>query len=122
MSGSYSKKDAIKEGIFLAKQCTTVTAEKTTAMLYALADKFLKGAELEEIKGVLRMTRLGQMLVEEGIEEGRKEGRKEGREEGREEVIQNILSKKQFSLEEIAELAGVTVEKVKEIQKESEEK
>ena len=64
------------------------------------------------------MTRLGQMLVEEGIEEGRKEGR----EEGREEVIQNILSKKQFSLEEIAELAGVTVEKVKEIQKESEEK
>ena len=106
MSGSYSKKDAIKEGIFLAKQCTTVTAEKTTAMLYALADKFLKGAELEEIKGVLRMTRLGQMLVEEGIEEGR------------EEVIRNILSKKQFSLEEIAELAGVTVEKVEEIQKE----
>lgn len=106
MSGSYSKKDAIKEGIFLEKQFTTVTAEKTTAMLYALADKFLKGSELEEIKGVLRMTRLGQMLVEEG------------RAEERGEIIRNMLSKNQFSFEEIAELAGVTVEKVEEIQKE----
>lgn len=110
MSGGYSKKDAIKEGIFLAKKFTTVTAEKTTAMLYTLADKFLKSAELEEIKGVLRMTRLGQMLVEEG--------REEGRAEGREEIIRNMLSKNQFSFEEIAELAGVTVEKVNEIQKE----
>lgn len=110
MSGSYSKKDAIKEGIFLAKQFATVTAEKTTAMLYALADKFLKGSELEEIKGVLRMTRLGQMLVEEGREEGRAEERGE--------IIRNMLSKNQFSFEEIAELAGVTVEKVNEIQKE----
>lgn len=79
-------------------------------MLYALADKFLKGSELEEIKGVLRLTRLGQMLVEEG--------RAEGRAEERGEIIRNMLSKNQFSFEEIAELAGVTVEKVEEIQKE----
>lgn len=125
MSGSFSKKDAIKEGILLTKQFKTITAEKTTAMLYALADKFLTGDELVEIKEVLRMTRLGQMLVEEGREEGRQEGREEGRQEGREEgheesrteIILNMLSKNQFSFEEIAELVGVTVEKVEEIQR-----
>ena len=94
-------------------------------MLYALADKFLAGDELVEIMEVLRMTRLGQMLVEEGRQEGREEGRQEGREEGREEgheesrteIILNMLSKNQFSFEEIAELVGVTVEKVEEIQR-----
>lgn len=39
------------------------------------------------------MTRLGQMLVEEG----REEGREEGHEESRTEIILNIPSKNQFS-------------------------
>ena len=37
-------------------------------MLYTLADKFLDKAELDEIKEVMRMTRLGQMLMDEGME------------------------------------------------------
>ena len=37
-------------------------------MLYTLADKFLDKAELDEIKEVIRMTRLGQMLMDEGME------------------------------------------------------
>ena len=93
MSGSFSKKDAIKEGILLTKQFKTITAEKTTAMLYALADKFLTGDELVEIMEVLRMTRLGQMLVEEGREEGRQEGREEGRQEGREEGREEVTKR-----------------------------
>ena len=36
-------------------------------MLYTLADKFLDKAELDEIKEVIRMTRLGQMLMDEGM-------------------------------------------------------
>ena len=47
-----------------------LSAEKTTAMLYTLADKFLDRAELDEIKEVMRMTRLGQMLMDEGMEKG----------------------------------------------------
>ena len=39
-------------------------------MLYTLADKFLDKAELDEIKEVIRMTRLGQMLMDEGMEKG----------------------------------------------------
>ena len=37
-------------------------------MLYTLADKFLDKAELDEIKEVIRMTRLEQMLMDEGME------------------------------------------------------
>lgn len=57
-----------KEAIRLAKPNIELSAEKATAMLYTLADKFLDKAELDEIKEVMRMTRLGQMLMDEGME------------------------------------------------------
>ena len=57
-----------KEAICLAKPNIELSAEKTTAMLYTLADKFLDRTELDEIKEVMRMTRLGQMLMDEGME------------------------------------------------------
>ena len=59
-----------KEAIRLAKPNIELSAEKATAMLYTLADKFLDRAELDEIKEVMRMTRLGQMLMDEGMEKG----------------------------------------------------
>lgn len=52
------------------------------AILYTLADKFLQKNELEEIKEVVAMTRLGQMLYDDGLKDGKSEGRKEGRQEG----------------------------------------
>ena len=57
-----------KEAICLAKPNIELNAEKTTAMLYTLTDKFLDRTELDEIKEVIRMTRLGQMLMDEGME------------------------------------------------------
>ena len=63
-----SRKDMFKEAIRLAKPNIELSAEKATAMLYTLADKFLDRAELDEIKEVMRMTRLGQMLQDEAIE------------------------------------------------------
>ena len=56
-----------KEAICLAKPNIELNAEKTTAMLYTLTDKFLDRTELDEIKEVMRMTRLGQMLMDEGL-------------------------------------------------------
>lgn len=61
------------------------------------------------------MTRLGEMLMEDG----RKEGRKEGIENSRRKIVRNMLSKKQFSYEEIADLVDISVEKVKEIERET---
>ena len=63
MSGKMSRKDMFKEAIRLAKPNIELSAEKT-------ADKFLDRAELDEIKEVIRMTRLGQMLMDEGMEKG----------------------------------------------------
>ena len=68
MSGKMSRKDMFKEAICLAKPNIELSAEKATAMLYTLADKFLDRTELDEIKEVMRMTRLGQMLQDEAIE------------------------------------------------------
>ena len=68
MSVKMSRKDMFKEAICLAKPNIELSAEKTTAMLYTLADKFLDRTELDEIKEVIRMTRLGQMLMDEGME------------------------------------------------------
>ena len=77
ISSEQDRKDTIKIAILLAKQDTRVTAEKTVAILYTM-DKFLRGSDLEEIKEVVAMTRLGQMLYDDGLKAGKSEGRIEG--------------------------------------------
>ena len=77
MGSGQSRKDTIKTAILLVKQDTRVTAEKTVAILYTLADKFLQGNDLEEIKEVVAMTRLGQMIYDDGLKAGEEKGRKE---------------------------------------------
>ena len=77
MTSTMCRKDVIKEAIQIVKQEKQLTAEKTMAMLYTLADKFLSAGELNEIKGVLAMTRLGQMLYDDGVKKGMERGREE---------------------------------------------
>ena len=81
MTSQMSRKDVIKEAIQIVKQENQLTAEKTMAMLYTLADKFLSTGELNEIKEVLAMTRLGQMLYDDGVKKGMERGREEGQEQ-----------------------------------------
>lgn len=54
----------------------------------------------------------------EGIAEGEAKGKAEGEVMGKAEVIKNLLSSNKFSISEIAELAEVTVEFVKQIEAE----
>ena len=82
MSGNMKIKEKIKEAVILSKKKRGLTAEKTMAMLYTLADKFLDSKDLDEIKEVISMTRLGQMLLDEGMEKGKKKGMKKGMEQG----------------------------------------
>lgn len=70
MNSQQNKKNIIKTAMMFVKQNESVSAEKTLAILYTLADKFLHGKELEEIKEVVAMTRLGQMLYDDGVKEG----------------------------------------------------
>ena len=74
MTSKMCRKDVIKEAIQIVKQEKQLTAEKSMAMLYTLADKFLSAGELNEIKEVLAMTRLGQMLYDDGVKKGMERG------------------------------------------------
>ncbi len=61
-------------------------AQHVVAVLYAFAEKFMKDPkELERLKGVMLMTRLAQMLFDEGLEQGRELGLEQGRELGLEQ-------------------------------------
>lgn len=43
---------------------------KMEAVIYAMAEKFLESVDLEKMKEEISMTRLGQMLMEEGFSRG----------------------------------------------------
>ncbi len=73
MGGEMSRKDKIKEGILLAKEEHNDIADKVMAMLYTLADKFLDGIGLDEIREAMTMTRLGQMIFSDGEVRGREQ-------------------------------------------------
>ena len=88
MTSKMCRKDVIKEAIQIVKQEKQLTAEKTMAMLYTLADKFLSAGELNEIKEVLAMTRLGQMLYDDGVKKGMERGMERGREEGQKQLTE----------------------------------
>lgn len=55
------------------------------SVLYALMTKFLTPEEIKEIKEMMFMTLMGQLLMEDGIEKGIEKGMKAGLEQGREQ-------------------------------------
>lgn len=65
------------------------------------------------------MTRLGEMLVEDGRKEGHQKGLEEGAKNNCRKIVRNMLSQNKFSYEEIAKLTGISTEEVKEIEKEA---
>ena len=105
ISSEQDRKDTIKIAILLAKQDTRVTAEKTVAILYTMADKFLQGSDLEEIKEDLKMWKIGKILMNEGKEEGERQTTQK--------IVWNM--KDDFSVEQIAMATNLTMSEVSEI-------
>ena len=71
MGGESATKDRINKAYRIIRKTTDVKKEDTAkieAMLYAMADKFLDVVDLEKLKEEIAMTRLGQMIWEEGRE------------------------------------------------------
>lgn len=68
------RKDIIKSALKTAKQENSVSADKCMAILYTFADKFLIGKDLDEIREVFYMTRLGQMIFDDGVKKGKGDG------------------------------------------------
>jgi hypothetical protein len=73
MSGKLTKLDRIIKSIRIAKKINNEYRYDVESMLYAFADKFLDGKDLEKVKEEISMTKLGEMLVEDGIKKGKEE-------------------------------------------------
>ena len=57
--------------------------EKMLAVLYTFADKFVSEKELNQVKEMIAMTKLGKLLVDDGIEKGIERGLEQGLEQGK---------------------------------------
>lgn len=77
-----------------------------------MADKFLDFADMEDVKEAVRMTRLGQLLLEEGMEKGIKTGEQETKLNNARNLL-DILDEKM-----IAERIGLPLETVRKLKKE----
>ena len=100
MQGKIPMKDRIKNAfqIIGKEHCMKIEeVQKMQAVIYALAEKFLRNEEMDEIKGVMNMTRLGQMLVDDGIFQGMSLGMSQGKAE----AILEILDIKGFISEDV---------------------
>lgn len=112
MSGKLTKLERIIKSIRIVKKINNDYRYDIESMLYAFADKFLDGKDLEKVKEEISMTKLGEMLVEDGIKKGKIEGKEE-------QAIETarIAIKKGFSNELIAELTGLSDKEIEIIKK-----
>ena len=119
MGGKLTKAEKIIKSIRIVKSSDNEYKYDIESMLYAFADKFLKGKDLQKVKEEISMTELGRMLIEDGRTEGRIEGRIEGRTEGRTEgkretLIKLLIKKFGFLSEEyknkIGKLSNETID------------
>lgn len=85
MSGTMAQKDRIIQSSQLIQESEQLDKEegaKMLSVLYALANKFLNDDDLKKVREVLFMTRLGQMLYNDGVADGMIQGMEQGLEKG----------------------------------------
>ena len=83
MGSRRSNTERIIKAMNLVKSEPGEDAQRVMAVLYAFAEKFMENeANLEKLREVMRMTRLGQMLFDEGLEQGLEQGMERGLEQG----------------------------------------
>ena len=104
--------EEILKAIKLSKEITSPYKRDMESILYAFANKFLSGKDLERVKEELRVTEIGKSLIEEGKEEGIKAGEKKKAIE----IAKGLLDI--LSIEIIAQKTGLTVDEVKALKDE----
>ena len=97
MGGKLTKAEKIIKSIRIVKSSDSEYKYDIESMLYAFADKFLSGKDLQKVKEEISMTELGRMLIEDGIEKGIEKGRAEGKTET---LIKLLIKKFGFLSEE----------------------
>lgn len=115
MGGEISMKDRIIKAYQYTKEAADIAPEdiqKIEAVIYAMAEKFLKSMEIEEVKEAMLMTRIGEMLIDEG--------RKQGAQAEQLTIAENLLDI--LDIHTIAERVGLSVEIVQKIKEEKKSK
>ena len=111
MSGTISQKERIRSGFHVLhkerEHQNEAELRQMEGVLYALAEKFLDKKELEELKEEVKVTRLGQMLYEDGWNDGWSRGEEQGEERG---IVCGMATMVVSFLEEL----GVLSEKLKD--------
>ena len=103
MGAKLTKAEKIIKSIRIVKSSDNEYKYDIESMLYAFADKFLKGKDLQKVKEEISMTELGRMLIEDGKAEGRAEGRVQGKTET---LIKLLIKKFGFLSEEYKNKIG----------------
>ena len=126
MSSRLSVRERIVKSLEILQEeeaaVTGLEMEKMQAVLYTFADKFLNARELERVKEMIAMTRLGKMLVEDGFKQGVEQGIGQGMERGI-ALTKRILrlSASGCAPEQIARDCGIGLKEVNHILKEDDE-
>ena len=105
MGGKISKLDRILNTIKVLKDIDDTYRPDVESIIYAFANKFLSGKDLERVKEELKVTELGKSLMDEAKKEKALE------------IAESLLDV--LSIEMIANKTGLTVEEVKSLKDES---
>lgn len=119
MGGSMPQKERIQAAFTITREITSIDpkeVEKIEAVIYTMAEKFLDKISIEDVREEISMTRIGRMLVNEGIERGIQQGEKIGKEKTKLENARNLIG----LLDEhvIAERIGLSLEIVEKLKEE----
>ena len=107
MGGEMTQKERFKAAYKITKESTDILPEekrKMEAVIYTLADKFLETKEMAELREMISLTKLGQMLVDSGVEKAKLEN------------ARNLLDL--LDEEVIAERIGLPLETVRKLKEE----
>ena len=118
MGGNISLKDRILAAYELTGKATEIeiTSEekrKIEAVIYTMADKFLDSISMKEAEDAIKMTKLGQMLVNDGFSQGIQKGTEQTKLDSARNLL-DLLDEKT-----IAERIGLPLETVKQLKTEN---
>lgn len=126
MGGESSQKERISKAFHITRNATEVNekdVQKIEAMIYAMADKFLDAIDLEKMKEEIAMTRLGQMIWEDGVKKGEERGELRGeirgKAKGKTAAYMEMVRDGFISVKEAASRLGITEEEIKKILEQS---
>ncbi len=116
MGGELSKGDKIVNAIRVVKDINKDYRYDVESILYAFANKFLSGKDLEKVREEIKMTELGKSLIEEGMEKGKSEGIIEGENKKTIEIVKNAIKQGLDNII-ISNLTGLSNEEIEAIRK-----